>query len=301
MRDGGNAVEIVPVQSIAAGSCSNRLLTGMAPHPVGLITEISKAFGGRVQSDNLFDFNVSQRSPVPRQSWELIAPPGEFFQHKVDIRVRGQKVRLRANDAFVMAEARSNLDVPVISINRRDRIMCLKESSLEVPVLPFLPVFASTAGNDLADFVSSPPLAEVLLALNLRDAESLHVYRNGVVAYLQPDSAQVLLSALEAICKFVEQLRQNDEPRLAVDSLPRDLGYLSPLIEQWAITDDELRTDMLEQKTPEDLREFIVIVDSCAALIEECIGSPSADSELAIALSALLECAVEARLRLEAL
>jgi hypothetical protein len=270
----------------------------MVSEPVALIQEIAKAIGGRVQTSNLFDANVSQRSPVTQESWELIAPPGEFFRHKINITVRGRKVTLRANGAFVVAEVLSNLDVAVVSINRRDRIMCLNESSLRAPAVPSLPVFASTSESGLEHFLSSTPLAEVLLALRLGDAESLHIYRNGVKVYLQPESAQVLLSAVEAVCKLVEQLPEYSEPHVADDSLPRDLTDLSPVIQEWAIPDDELRTEMLEQKTPEALRGFIATVESRAVLIEACIGSLASESDSAMALNTLLECAAEARLML---
>jgi hypothetical protein len=272
--------------------------SSIVSQPVALIQEIAKAIGGRVQTSNLFDANVSQRSPVIQESWELIAPPGEFFRHKVNITVRGRKVTLRANGAFVVAEVRSNLDVAPTSINRRDKIWCLSESSLRVPTIPSLPVFASTSDSLLAHFLSSTPLAEALLALRLGDAESLHIYRNGVNVYLQPESAQELLSAVEAVCKLVEQLPEYSEPHEADDSLPQDLTDLSPVIQEWAIPDDELRTEMLEQKTPEALRGFIATVESRAVLIEKCIGSLASESESAIALNTLLECAAEARLML---
>jgi hypothetical protein len=53
----------------------------------------------------------------------------------------------------------------------------------------------------------------------LGDAESLHIYRNGVIVYLQPESAQVLLPAVEAVCKLVEQLPEySDLSGLRIDA-----------------------------------------------------------------------------------
>jgi len=55
---------------------------------------------------------------------------------------------------------------------------------------------------------------------------------------------------------------------------------------------------MLDEKTLEVLRTFIATVESRAELIESHIGSLLADSDAAVGLNRLLECAAEARLLL---
>ena len=109
----------------------------MVSEPIAVIQEVARAAGGRVRATSLFDANVSRRSPVPQQSWELSAAPGEFFRHEVSVTVSGHKVTFRANGAFVVAHVLHNLDVAVVSINRRDRIMCLKDRLSGFPPFRF--------------------------------------------------------------------------------------------------------------------------------------------------------------------
>lgn len=270
----------------------------MVPPPVALIQEVAKKFDGRMQADNLFDPNVSRRSPVVQQSWELKAPPGEFFRHKVRIAVRGREVKLRANDAFVLVEVRGDLDVAVVSINRKDRIMCLRESSIVVPAFPSLPVFTSNQDDKLASFLSSEAVTHVLRTLGLGNSESLHIYRNGIHAYLQPESPEVLLSAVEAVCLFVDRVPECRACNTLFSVLPAELADLASVVHEWAISDDELRTEMLESAASEALLEFVATVECRVGEIEDYLGSRSAEREAVIGLNTLMECLAEARLML---
>jgi hypothetical protein len=120
---------------------------------------------------------------------------------------------------------------------------------------------------------------------------------NGLRLYFRPESPERLLSALDALCRFVEEFPTLNEDA-PVDCLPLTLEHLSPLIPKWAISDDDLRGEMLEQKSPEELRTFIAAVDPQIPAINDYLGSFHDEPlpESAAALGTLCECAEEAKL-----
>jgi hypothetical protein len=175
--------------------------------------------------------------------------------------------------------------------------MALARSPFQLPAFPSLPVFSRSLGGDLEDVLRSQTLIRVLRALHLGETESLHVYRNGLKLYFQPESSEELLSALEALCKFVEELPTFNE-NVTVRGLPPTLEHLSSLIREWAISDDELRSEMLEQKSPEELKTFIATVEPQIAAINDYLDSFNAEPlpEAAAGVGTLCQCAAEAKL-----
>lgn len=269
----------------------------MTSDPVGLLTEIAERIGKRVIDTNLFDSNLCTGVVDPDRPWDIVAPPGEFFNHKLNMIVAGHKVTIYANREFIVANISTSLDVDVFSINRRDKTMALVRSPLQLPAFPSFPVFSRSSSGALEDVLRSKTLIRVLSALSLGEAESLHVYRNGVILYFQPESSEKLLSALNALCRFVEELPRFSE-NVAVGGLPPTLEHLSSLICEWAISDDELRSEMLGQKSPQELKALIAAVEPQIAAINDYLDSFNAEpfSEAAAAVGTLCECVAEAKL-----
>jgi hypothetical protein len=269
----------------------------MASDPVRLLKEVAERVGRRVRKTNLFDANICAGAAPPDRPWEIVAPPGEIFRHKLNITFAGCKVTLYANRKFVAANIPANLDVEVFSANRRDKIITLKRSTLELPGFPSLPVFSGSSGDELKDLLRSKAVSRVLRALGLGEAESLHVYRGGLLFYFQPESSERLLSAVEALCRFAQELPAFTED-VSVEDLPPALKQLSAWLREWAISDDELRSEMLEQKSPEELKKFIAAVEPEFEAIDDYLSSFGDEplSEAAIALNSLAECAAEAKL-----
>jgi hypothetical protein len=167
--------------------------------PIALLRAIAEEFGKGVRETNLLDANVCTSPTNPDRPWEHLPLPGDIFRHKVEIAFAAHKIVLRANGRFLVVEIPGNLDVDLVSINRRDKIFRLKPSPFKIPSFPSLQIFASSTSGDLKHFLESPSLTLALAALRLKDAESLHIYRNGLVLYLRPESKDGVLSAIETL------------------------------------------------------------------------------------------------------
>jgi len=272
----------------------------MSVDPVVLLETLAKQFGMSVRKINLFDANVCTSPPDPDRPWEHLPLPGDIFRHKVDITFATHKVRLRTNGEFVVAEVPANLDVDVLSINRQDKVFRLEPCPFKIPSLPTLEIFASSAGDNLRQFLASASLSLALTTMRLKQDESLHIYRNGPVLYLKPASPDEVLSAVKTLCDLVERLPSSDDSA-DLEGLPAEFRKLSALIRKWAEPDDEIRSELLEQKSEAALRKFVAAVEPHIPSINEYLDSfgEQAPPEAAAALGRLAECATEARLILE--
>jgi len=274
----------------------------MADDPVALLRSLAKQFGKSVRTLSLFDPNVCTSPWDPDQPWEVLPLPGDMFRHKVSIEFAGHEVRLRANGEFVVVEIRcQGLDIDVLSINRRNKNQISKRSPFQIPGFPSLPIFADSTGPKLRQFLASAGLKQALSKLHLEETESLHIYLNGLILYFKPDSVSEALLAVETLCSLIEKLPASEsDHRSNLDGLPPRFKELSLLIRKWAVSDDELRTEMLEQKSDAALRRFVSAVEPHIRSINEYLDSfgEEAPTEAAAALGALAECATEARILL---
>lgn len=147
--------------------------------------------------------------------------------------------------------------------------------------------------------MNSAALAQALNSLQLTEHESLHVYGNGLVLYLQRDSRDEVMSAVEVACKFAEQFPGvEDSPDLA--RLPTKFKQLFGLIPKWALSDDEKRSEMLEETSLKALQSFVATVSPYIPAIDEYLDSFGDESppEPAVTLGVLAECCLEAQIRI---
>jgi len=231
----------------------------MAPDPVATLREIGKQFGKRVCTANLFDANVCTSPRDPERPWEMLDLPGDIFRHKLDVTFGGREVEFLANSDFIVAQVAGNLDVDVCCINRRDNVFQLDQSPHHVPGFPSIPVYSRESDRDLRKLLNSAALTQALNALQLTRNESLHFYRNGLVLYLRRDSKDEVMSVVELACKLAEQFPAvEDSTDLA--ALPAKFESLLNLIPEWALSDDEKRSEMLEEKSIEALQSFVATV-----------------------------------------
>jgi hypothetical protein len=178
----------------------------MASDPVTILKDIGRRYGKRVSRTNHFDANVCM-SPVDHERpWEILALPGDIFRHKLNITFGDRKITLHANGGFIAATVSGNLEVDVCSINRQDKIFQLDLVQPRVPGFESLPVYSRQPHTDLRQLLNSLALVNALNALRLTGQESVHIYRNGIVLYLQRDSKKGILSAVEIACNLAEQL-----------------------------------------------------------------------------------------------
>jgi hypothetical protein len=206
----------------------------MTVDTTALLKKVAKQFGKSVRNLNAYDANVCNSPFDTKRPWLILALPGDIFRHKLGISVAGRKATLRANAEFVVAEIPADIDVELVSINRRDKLFQLKETSLRVPDFPELKVFSQSSAENLKEFLGLPSLRQALGKLHLKESESLHIYRNGPVLYSQPDSSEEILQAVEALCDLVEKLPPLGDT-VEMDTLPQIFKKLFPLIRAWAI------------------------------------------------------------------
>jgi hypothetical protein len=105
---------------------------------------------------------------------------------------------------------------------------------------------------------------------------------------------------VKTLCDLVDRLPSfNDSVDL--EELPAEFKKLSSLIREWAEPDDEIRSELLGQKSEAALRKFVAAVEPHIPSINEYLDSfrEQALPEAAVALGRLAECATEARLILE--
>lgn len=270
-----------------------------AMDPVAILKDIGKQYGTRVSSTNLFDANVCTSPCDPDRPWEVLALPGDIFRHKLNITFEDHKVTLCASGDFIAATVTGDLDVDVCSINRRDIIFQLDLSPFRVPGFESLPVYSRQPEADLGQFLNSAALAKALNALQLAERESLHVYRNGIRLYLQRDSKDEVMSSVEIGCKLAEQFPAAEES-LDLAAVPAKFENLFVLIPKWALSDDEKRSEMLEEESLESLRMFVEIVSPYISAIDTYLDSFGVEppTEAAVTLGTLAECCLEAQIRL---
>lgn len=178
----------------------------MATDTVTILKDIGKQYGKRVSRANHFDANVCT-SPIDHERpWEILALPGDIFRHKLNITFGDRKITLHANGGFIVATVSGNLEVDVCSINRQDKVFQLDLVQSRVPGFESLPVYCRQSHTDSQRLLNSAALGKALNALRLTGQESVHIYRNGIVLYLQRDSKKEILSAVEVACNLAEQL-----------------------------------------------------------------------------------------------
>ncbi len=267
--------------------------------PVEILKGVAQQFQTGVRGTNLFDPNVCTSPVDSERPWEHLALPGDIFRHKLDIERKGHKVTLRANSEFVVVVVSGSFDVDVCSINRRDQVFQLVNSSFRIPGFSSLPVFSRRSDTDVAQFLKSKALQRALIALQPSGTESVHIYRNGIVVYLHRDSHDQVMFAIEALCTLAEEMPTLDKKLDAV-VLPAQFGGLSDLILKWAVGDDEARSGLIAHASLEELQCFVASVMPYISAINEYLDSFGTEnpSEAAVALGALAECAIEAQRQL---
>lgn len=263
---------------------------------------IAKQLGKRVRVLNLFDPSVCTSPTDPDCPWRKLPLPGDFFRKQLSVEYRGRKLRLRANSDFMVGQISGSFGVVAFSINRRDSGAPVSEIPLRVAGFPALPVFARQSSGQLGGLLGSAAVRQTLEDLQLKEKESLHFGTDAIVFYLQRDSVGELMSAIDVACSLAEQLPVgNEDEDIDLDVLPSEFKRLAPLIRKWGVTDDEERSELIEEASRATLQQLVKSVTPHLSSIDEYLNSfgTEALSRAAIALGALAECTLEARLRLE--
>jgi hypothetical protein len=269
----------------------------MAMDPVAILKGIGKQFGKRVSAANLFDPNVCKSPRDPERPWAWLELPGDIFRHKLNVRFGRYHVRFHANRDFIVVRIAGNFGLDVCSINRR--MVAQHQSPLHVLGFPSLPLYSPKSNTDLRQFLNSGALTQALNALQLTKYESLHFFRNAIDLYLQRESKDEVMSAVEIVCKLADQFPAVEDS-LDLAALPAKFENLFGLIPKWALSDDDERSEMLEETSLELLQSLVATVSPYLHDIDEYLDSfgdePPPDA--AVTLGTLAECCLEAQIRI---
>jgi len=271
----------------------------MACDQVAILKEIAKRSGKKIKTLNLFDPAVCKSPLDPKRPWLMRPLPGDLFRDQVSFEHQGRKLKLRANADFMVADICGNFDVAAAcSINRRTFGKELKE---RIPGFPSLPVFTSAANSDTNALLHSPILQRALGNLSLKEQESLHIHTDAIVLYLQRSSLEEVTSAITVACTLADELplAVMQDPNLS--DLPEQFQVLNALVDKWAISDDEERTERINDASESELDRLVQSVIPLLPAINDYMQSFGIrpPSEAATVLGTLAECALEAQLQLK--
>ncbi len=173
---------------------------------VVLLKQIASQHRTRVVSVKLYDANVGVSGVDWRDALENRPPKPDWFRHQLQVTLAGRRVTLSSNDRFVAVRVRCNFgNVTPFSVNRRDRVFFSGDQPVGRVGTRQWPVF-SAAGTDLRSILGLTHVESAIEAFDLSDDESVHVYGNGVSAYVQPKSVQQLLDVISRMVVLVGQL-----------------------------------------------------------------------------------------------
>jgi len=267
-----------------------------------ILNDLKTKFDGRISKTYLYDPNVCV-SPIDKtKPWVILEQPGDFFRCELKATIAGHKVKLRSNKRFIVAEASVRFS-GCSSINRKDIVMGLSKKDITIPGFPSLPVWSNQSKNELMHLLNSKALGKALAKLQLKDQESVHIYKNLIMVYLQRTSSKEILSAIMAMCDLahcISDTVKTDRNDFETSVLPVQFKDLIKLFPKWAESDDVKRGEIIESASTLSLKKLVSTVEPKLQAINEYLDSfkNSPPSEAATALGTLAECCLEAQTEL---
>lgn len=280
----------------------------MSP-PEELLRAIAKDEKKRVQRCEFYDRNVCDFEfvdfkvhvdPVSKKyrvSAPLIRSGGPFTSKVGFLRV-GNPVHIWANSETMLICVRGELRIETTCSINAPNTDDFRLSKLTVEGLGF-PVFIRSSvkpTNEMLDFLSSSDLRRSARQLIRRDRDSLHFRVGGEIAlYFRPQSSEEIRTSIEILLNFFVGSFRPQRKRWDLDGIPPMFQHLIPLISRWAESDDDLRSDLINEAGETALRELIHSVAPLFDSINTYLNSFEDDlPEAAIALQTLAESAAEA-------
>ncbi len=104
------------------------------------------------------------------------------------------------------------------------------------------------------------------------------------------------MAAVDIACQLAEQFPRVGDS-LDLGGLPAKFEGLRGLIPKWTLSDDEERSEMLQEASSAELKSFVATVSPHIPAIDEYLDSfgDEPPPEAAVALGALAECCLEAQ------
>jgi hypothetical protein len=196
----------------------------------------------------------------------LSADVGAPFDREVSIRHRGYRIRVYLGAPLAMITLGGFIGVDgAFTLNRVSRVSLMKDRVDSDAVPLDVPVFAGPGGPEVPlGWLSVPTNAALIARLNLGPTELLSFFKDGLV--FVGESGRVSLDTLELLCDVADSCRVPGASNL-VDGLPFDpsllpepLRALEPLIRDFAVGDDQLRTEAIDAAAPKTVAHLVEAV-----------------------------------------
>jgi hypothetical protein len=268
-----------------------------------IVKNLAKQFRGKRKILNCFDANVCKSDFQPTRPHETKHLPGDLFEFEVRFQSGRQKFCASANNEFVSLALRLGDVVcsPVFTINRIDRVMLMKTPVNKAKQLS-VQAYASdsTSAEAVGTWLSGAANLECIRSFSLGDKDSLHVYANHLNVYLHQPSQDKVAATLSRLEQLVSHLHLKSEDVVDFSTLPEQFWQLKPLMEKWAVSDDQERSILVDEASQQTLKKLVQLVSPHMEAINKFLDSFGSRplSEAAILLGTLAECATEAKLRL---
>lgn len=207
------------------------------------LEELSEIFGKKIKSQRIFNPNIQDNSE--------------------NTLVIDKKIRFREFSKYISVEIAINTIIAV-SINIPDKI-CLINKPLKIEGFPYRLFF----DNEFADNPDSFLIKNIGLFKDLKisENESMIIYKNQICFFANKNRDFIeLLDKLKMICKSLPSLDKNT---IDLDGLPDSLRILVPLTEKWSISDDELRSELIETFNSYDKKLIIAKVEPLISEIKD--------------------------------
>jgi hypothetical protein len=270
-----------------------------------ILRSVARRLGKRVRQCENYDANVCEFEANSETGWNAVVVSGHPFSEELRYFCGAHRVHLQANPEYLFCSVSGQMDVGVCSINRPNEISPMRPTGLIVAGGRPCPVFASLGSRSqgeseaLASFLDHPDVRKAVKQVLRHESESIHIFKGSIALYFRPQSPEELLSAIDVLVEVMDLFAPQDDG-IDLADLPLELRCLAPLIRRWSVSDDSERDHLLEESTQSDLEELLKAVGPHLSAIDHYLDSFKGKlvPEVATAVGALAECAIEARLRL---
>jgi hypothetical protein len=249
---------------------------------------LKSQFGGRVSSVQMRDANAERQ--------ELSRETGPIYTSRLVFRQAGRRIEIAANSEFGCVSISGDFDVPLLTVNGQDRCGFTSFSIGAVRIGSFdYEVFTKdgVATDSQNQLLHSSELAGLISIHPFRKGEALHFYRNRLILYVRrEDLSAMLVRRMLALAEIIPA--EGDATEL---ELPAQFADLKSTLNDWAITDDQERSDKIEDASEQELGQLLAVVEPRLRAINSYLGGPKENSsnDAAANLEAIAEAAIEAR------
>ncbi len=224
-----------------------------------VLKNFAKKQGLSLDDCNIYDANVSE--PASK---------------RVSLKRGGHKVNLYAHTSRISVELKDINTILFFSINQPNLVSALNTKAAKT--FSGLPIYSSTLASwdEIFSWLDGAPITASLLNLGIHRNESLHIYRNGIRFYTNPernleDAIEALITLGQLLPPQDEEIREGEKivDGLVFDpnKLPENLRTLSSLIARWAVSDDQEREERVISASLTEKKELIDLVEPLMAEI----------------------------------